>query len=164
MAASKGRDFILQARHFNEGLEDQVVEWVKRNQSVSDPAPICVSGLAFKGVPATSDLRGSTAVNIVKKLKTLGYSIRLHDFVAKFHELAELDLGEVCKDLSQGVKSSKLLLILNNHSSYRHLEIDSLVPLMAAEPKVFDSWNTLETLGEEIEGVTIVTLGNHRLS
>lgn len=75
------KNLILSARKISESLEDLVVEWVKRHVGAATK-PLVLSGMAFKGRPETSDLRGSSAVNIARKLFAAGYSLRLHDFVA----------------------------------------------------------------------------------
>ena len=63
------KDFILNARAINESLEDATVNWVIDNVGPSTKVnKIVLSGMAFKGTPETSDLRGSSSVNIASKL------------------------------------------------------------------------------------------------
>ena len=89
------KDFILGARKFNESLEDIVVDWVEKKigEACLDKV-VTLSGMAFKGIPETSDLRGSASVYIARKLKKKGYVLRLHDFVADLDEMKALELGE----------------------------------------------------------------------
>ena len=72
MPECDSRNFILAARRFNESLEDIVVEWVKKRIGGSDKGKIvALSGMAFKGQPETSDLRGSSSVyNVIKLAPT----------------------------------------------------------------------------------------------
>ena len=81
MKDSEGKRFVINARKYNESLEDKIVQWaLKICGKFSLPKRVCVSGLAFKGVPDTSDLRGSNSVNICRKLKDQGFALDLHDF------------------------------------------------------------------------------------
>ena len=69
MISCEGRDFVLKARKFNESLEDDIVHWMINKINANNVSRIGITGLAFKGKPDTSDLRGSSSVNIIKKLK-----------------------------------------------------------------------------------------------
>jgi len=119
MSDSISKDFILGGRRLNESLEDCVVGWVQKQLGAPSPdEPVVLSGMAFKGRPATSDLRGSPSVNIAKKLSTLGYTLRLHDYAALPEEMQGLHLGSVYKDLKDACIDAPLLLVLNNHRNY----------------------------------------------
>ena len=156
------KDLILGCRKINESLEDVVVNWVQ--QRIGPPAPnkvIVLSGLAFKGQPETSDLRGSASVYIGRKLHGLGYRLRLHDYVASIHELEMLQLGDVCTELSSACEGASLLLILNNHKKYEtlHEELSQLKKDVGFA--VLDAWGVCS---QGLPGnVETVTLGNLRL-
>ena len=121
MPDCESKNFILSARKISESPEDLVVAWVKRN--VGKEKPIVLSGMAFKGRPETSDLRGSSSVNIARKLFAAGYSLRLHDFVTPIEDLENLKLGAVFEDLSEACKGAAALLILNNHQRYEDFQL-----------------------------------------
>lgn len=160
MPECKSRDFILAARKFNESLEDMVVEWVKRH--IGNPAAdkvIVLSGMAFKGQPETSDLRGSSSVYIAEKLYKLGYSLRLHDFVATHDEMEKLRLGKVYDDLYDACKKASLLLVLNNNKRYSTLQANSYFNDVNKEFAILDSWGVCTELYYNNE-IDISTLGN----
>lgn len=139
MPACASRDFILASRRLNESLEDVVADWVVRH--VGTPAadrPVVLSGMAFKGVPETSDLRGSSSVYIARKLKARGYTLRLHDFVASKRELTALGLGEVADDLDAACADAAALCVLNNHRRYAALSLPTV--LERQELPVLDAW------------------------
>ena len=70
MREGKSKDFIDSARHFNESLEDDVIRWAERKIGVpAQGKELLLTGMAFKGVPETSDLRGSSSVYIARRLK-----------------------------------------------------------------------------------------------
>ena len=140
------KNLILTARKISESLEDFVVDWVK--QQINSEKPVVLSGMAFKGRPETSDLRGSSSVNIAKKLFKAGYSLRLHDFVTDAEDLKSLNLGEVFEDLQTACNGAEALLILNNHQSYEDFQLPE------SNLKVLDTWKVCKKIDSAF------TLGN----
>ena len=99
------------------------------------------TGLAFKGVPATSDLRGSAAVNILKSLKLKNKKIYVHDFVCKTDEIS--NLGEVIKDFDEILSKIELLIILNNHKNYSEYDVNYCSMKMKKPKIILDVWSNL---------------------
>ncbi|MBP5158621.1 MAG: nucleotide sugar dehydrogenase [Treponema sp.] len=158
------RDFILAARRFNESMEDIVVKWVE--EKVGKPSgdkTVALSGMAFKGQPETSDLRGSSSVYIARKLKERGYRLNLHDFVALPEEMKALELGDCYDDLYDACRDASVLLVLNNHKKYGSvLERDELRARKTPGGGTFeilDSWNVCTEL-HYCGDIRISTLGN----
>lgn len=152
--------FILSARKFNESLEDIVVRWVKEKiGEPSDGSVITLSGMAFKGQPETSDLRGSSSVYIAKKLKAAGYKMNLHDFVAIPEEMKALGLGTVYADIYEACADARLLLVLNNHKKYASVMDDQVLHHSKNGFEILDSWDVCTEL-HYCEDVKISTLGN----
>ena len=139
------KNFILAARKFNESMEDFVVDWIDEHVGRSNNKPVVLSGLAFKGNPETSDLRGSSGVYIAKKLHALGYSLRLHDFVAHPDELKALGLGEHAGDLHKACEGAAALCILNNHKKYSVFSPSDTV--MKNDFPILDTWGVCTELG-----------------
>lgn len=158
MLDSDVKRFILNARNFNESLEDKVINWVdkylgkEREQKV-----IALSGLAFKGVPETSDLRGSSAVNIARTLVKNGYKICLHDFVASKQEMKDLKLGAVYEDLNEICRVSDALLILNNNNKYKTFSFEDILK-ENSNYYILDAWNICYNLKSEYK--CVFSLGN----
>lgn len=142
------KNFILAARKISESLEDLVVDWVKRR--VGTNKLVVLSGMAFKGRPATSDLRGSSSVNIARKLFAAGYELRLHDFVSPVEDLASLKLGAAFIDLSEACAGAAALLILNNHERYEDFQPPE------SNLAVLDAWSACKK-------ISAATLGNFLL-
>jgi len=160
MPECDSRDFILAARKFNESLENIVVEWVqKKIGPPSEDKIITLSGMAFKGQPETSDLRGSSSVYIAQKLKEKGYKMNLHDFVAKPEEMKELNIGTVYNDLYDACANSKLLLVLNNHKKYSTLTAEPGLLNLGDNFEILDAWGVCTEL-YYCDEVKISTLGN----
>lgn len=146
---SDSKNFILTARRISESLEDAVVDWSKRQTGGGNERVLVLSGMAFKGRPETSDLRGSASVNIARKLHAAGFELRLHDFSAYPEELRALNLGEVFTDLAAACEGAAALLVLNNHRKYLELELS--VPFA-----VLDIWRVCE----KIRAPKYFTVGN----
>lgn len=157
MPDCSSKEFILGARRFNESLENHVVNWTERN--VGEGAPekiIALSGMAFKGVPETSDLRGSSSVYIARKLREKGYTLRLHDYVSTLEEMEALGLGSAYHTLEEACRGADALLVLNNHKGYAQVR-----PFEAIRRKgfaVLDVWDVCSAL--KAEGIATSTLGN----
>jgi UDP-N-acetyl-D-mannosaminuronic acid dehydrogenase len=160
MPECDSRDFILAARKFNESLEDIVVRWVREKVGEpSDDKVIALSGMAFKGQPETSDLRGSSSVYIAEKLKEAGYKMNLHDFVALSEEMEALKLGTVYDDLYDACANAKVLLVLNNHKKYGSVMDDPAFHNSRDGFEILDSWGVCTEL-YYCDEVKISTLGN----
>jgi nucleotide sugar dehydrogenase len=156
MADSSCKDIILNLRKFNEFLEDLVVQWVEGQKKHNKT--ILVSGLAFKGIPETSDLRGSSSVRVAQRLKSLGYTLCLHDFVADRQEMENLNIGRVHDDIYEAAGDVSLLLVLNNHIRYKILDPDLLLAKNGSI-SVLDVWNCCANLYNS-EAIDIKTIGN----
>lgn len=154
------KHFILSARKFNESLEDIVVRWVKGK--VGEPSGdqvIALSGMAFKGQPETSDLRGSSSVYIAEKLKAMGYKMNLHDFVALPEEMEALKLGTVYHNLHDACANARVLLVLNNHKKYGSVLDDPAMHYSNNGFEILDSWGVCTEL-YYCDDIRISTLGS----
>lgn len=160
MPECDSKKFILAARKFNESLENIVVRWVK--EKIGEPSEdnvVALSGMAFKGQPETSDLRGSSSVYIAEKLKAAGYKLNLHDFVAIPEEMEALGLGTVYDTLHDACKNAKVLVVLNNHKKYGSVMDDAVFHHSRSGFEILDSWNVCTEL-QFCNDIKISTLGN----
>lgn len=157
MPECDSRNFILQGRKFNESLEDIVVDWVRRKVGVHEGGIVVFSGMAFKGQPETSDLRGSSSVYIARKLHDLGYGLILHDFVAKEDDLKALELGRVYSDLESACAQGDVLVVLNNHKKYFDLQENEAITRDGFA--ILDSWGVCKNLYYN-DKINISSLGN----
>jgi|TARA_B100001964_G_C14239912_1_gene604427 nucleotide sugar dehydrogenase len=140
---SKGKEFVLDARKYNESLEDSVVNWAKKITTNLKIKKIGITGLAFKGKPDTSDLRGSNGVSIVKSLKNLGFEVVLHDFIASQAEVSAL--GKPYSDLYEMINGLPLLMILNNNRRYQSLDLEIIETGMKTPKIILDCWNCIDS-------------------
>jgi len=98
-----------------------------------------ISGFAFKGAPATEDVRGSAAMPIMQRLQAAGVEVWGHDFVTPEKVIA--DLGARACNLEEGCAGADALLVVNNHAGYGRADVAALARSMRAPALVFDSWN-----------------------
>lgn len=160
MPECASKDFIMSGRRFNESLEDFVVQWVqKKIGAPADDKIVALSGMAFKGQPETSDLRGSSSVYIAQKLHALGYKMNLHDFVALPKEMEALKLGDVYDDFYAACKDAAVLLVLNNHKKYAGIEAKPELYKAKDGFAVLDTWGVCGSLYHD-DCIDINTLGN----
>jgi UDP-N-acetyl-D-mannosaminuronic acid dehydrogenase len=163
MPKSPGYDFVINSRKYNESLEDKVVSWISSNFTTS--TKICISGLAFKGIPETSDLRGSNSLNIVVKLNKLGFEPNLHDFVANPLEVNSLLKGKFSENIYDAVNDCAGLIILNNNNRYNFLELNKILKNMNQEKvTILDYWSSLNQFTIKLyENIIYKTAGNIKL-
>tara|TARA_B100000780_G_scaffold278788_1_gene253691 strand:+ start:4787 stop:6103 length:1317 start_codon:yes stop_codon:yes gene_type:complete len=161
---SKGRDFVLGARRYNESMEDVLIEWLRHQIKKNNISKIGFTGLAFKGNPDNSDLRGSSAINIVNKLKKIDFKeieLSLHDFVVPKNELEAY--GKSYDDIFKLANESEIVIILNNNYRYKSLHIDDLVKSMRKPNLILDCWACLDIM-DKSKYPNILTLGDIYLS
>lgn len=160
MPECDAKQFIMNGRKFNESLENLVVEWVRsRIGEPSDDKVVCLSGMAFKGQPETSDLRGSSSVYIARKLYKLGYKMNFHDYVAIPKEMEALGLGQVYGNIYDACKDSSLLIVLNNHKKYLNVQESPEIVKSKNGFAVLDCWGMCRNLYHN-DNIDISTLGN----
>jgi sugar transferase (PEP-CTERM/EpsH1 system associated) len=95
---------VQAARELNARLPDQVADRVlaelTRLGRGAAGARVVISGFAFKGAPATEDVRGSAAVPVMERLQAAGIEVWGHDFVTPEKVIA--DLGAHACTLEEG--------------------------------------------------------------
>ncbi len=146
----KKNNFTIFGRKFNERLPRLVGDYIIKNLS---ELKITVSGLAFKGVPETSDLRGSPTLILIDYLiKNKISNLTVHDFVTSELEIQEyLPNLKIVNNLAED--SSDVLVICNNHKKYSDVDPKYLQNYKM----IIDPWNNpIETNSS----TKLVHLGN----
>lgn len=156
---NREKDLVLSGRSYNESLVQTFLEWFRPFLGAIGSDPVTVSGLAFKGSPKTSDMRGSPAITVVQTLKQLGVHLRLHDFCVEKSDLESLDAGDAFGDLEKACEGSSALIILNNHDSYKDMQCQFLLAVMRPRPIIFDAWRV--TSFASFQDVTYADIGSY---
>ncbi|MDD4900563.1 MAG: nucleotide sugar dehydrogenase [Patescibacteria group bacterium] len=130
------------SRAVNDGMIDYVADIVERfakSNGKKKNMKIFVAGLAFKGEPETDDMRYSTSVEIIKKLKKRYKNIFVHDPVVSERNIRRA--GFKYSSVRDGFRSADCVLILNNHNSYLDFNIYQLANTMKKPGLLFDAWH-----------------------
>lgn len=138
-------------------IHQQVLSFLQRNNIPLAKAKIFVLGVAFKGYPETSDMRNSTAVDIIK-LFGKEPTIACFDFVVSKEQMEREGLQYAT--LEEGFGQADVILILNNHPDIRNMNVYSLLETTKRPTLFFDGWNFFSAKEfSSIEGVHYATLG-----
>lgn len=139
------KDFILNVRKANELLEERVAEKIEQFIKLYPKSKILISGLAFKGVPQTNDLRGSSGIKILNKLTKYKDNIVVHDFMnskdtlTKLSGFSSIDQEDIFKNFDY-----EFIIILNNHPRYKSQKVSELINKKISNgTKVIDSWKIM---------------------
>lgn len=121
---------IKLARDINNSMPDFVVENVKK--IVKSNTKIAILGLAYKG--NTEDMRESPAIEIMNKLESEGYNLKVYDPHVDYKD--NLSFKEAIKDTS-------LCLVLTDHSEFKNINYEVLKSNMQ-NPIIFDTKNIIK--------------------
>jgi UDP-N-acetyl-D-mannosaminuronic acid dehydrogenase len=144
---------IEEARRINQALPDHVADRIlgeiRRNRRAESPARVLVTGFAFKGRPATEDVRGSAAIPLMARLQAAGVEVWGHDFVTSEKVIA--GLGARACSLEEGFVGTDGVIIMNNHAGYVSAGIPELARRLRPPAFVFDSWSLFA--GRQFESI-----------
>ena len=153
-ARSQGIDLEIarSARLVNERQPIETVATIatelERRSFTSRPR-IAVLGLAFKGVPATDDLRGSMALRVIGEIRSQVpfADIAVFDPIIRPERLQEAvpDVS-VAGDVLEAVRGAAAAIIANNHPHFADFPPTVLRAEMAAGAFVYDYWNLFSHL------------------
>ena len=160
--SSGGRTPFLigQARKLNEYLPEhvgrKVVDMVREYRGSTQGARVSVLGWAYKGWPATDDMRGTPVADIVPLLADAGITVLGHDPLVTDDVIRQYGGEPVGLDKALGEPDG--ILIVNDHPDYRALEVDVLLSGSNAR-FVYDSWRILDEDAVAAAGIGYAGLG-----
>jgi UDP-N-acetyl-D-mannosaminuronic acid dehydrogenase len=121
-------------------------------------AKIFIMGLAFKGTPETSDVRHSSTLDFINLIDFDKKNLFGYDAVVDADTI--LSCGVTPASIEDGFKDANAVLIMNNHHSFRNINIYQLLETMKKPAIFFDTWHIFEP--EEItkfEGISYASMG-----
>lgn len=134
----------------------EVVErWARRSGRSLDGLRVSLIGIAFKGWPATSDVRDSTALVVAAELSARGCVPSAVDAVVGAEELRRLGLRPVT--MAEASDDADVVLILNDHPD--NVAPGLLAALSGRPTLLFDGWGQLDRREVEDHGIDYATLG-----
>lgn len=160
-------EITLAARRINERQPSEVIASVARMAQSWNGFPaqpvISLLGIAFKGRPATDDLRGTTARPILDALKIHFPSSRFrgYDPVVPAGEIEKFGLSP-SPTLDHAFKGAHLVFILNNHLQMASMPVADLAQSMARPGLIYDFWNNFTSAKLSLPaGTGYMALGSH---
>lgn len=141
------RRSLLTGREFNSKIAERVVNHVTNRiklKSASNSV-VFITGIAFKGQPATNDLRASVAVDIIKAFQEKRFErIVLHDFICTELEIKnEFPDLKVEDDIYKGISYADIIIVCNNNKYYTHLNSQKLAKILKKDAIALDLWNIM---------------------
>jgi UDP-N-acetyl-D-mannosaminuronate dehydrogenase len=124
---------------------------------------ITLMGIAFKGQPATDDLRGTMARPILEALRNAFplATFRGYDAVVASGDIAAFGLLPVAT-LEDAFDGSSLVLILNNHPAFSAMPVVGLAGRMTLPGLIYDYWNCFKASDLHMpQGLAYIALGSH---
>jgi UDP-N-acetyl-D-mannosaminuronic acid dehydrogenase len=158
------------ARLINERQPTETVEFIthitQRGKGFSEQPVITLLGIAFKGQPATDDLRGTMAKPVLDALSKAfpKAAFRGYDPVVMHKDIAAFGLAPAAT-LEDAFNGASLVLILNNHPFFSMMPVAAFAQLMAKPGLIYDYWNCFKTADLHLpQNVEYVALGSHGLA
>ncbi len=159
-------EIIMAARRVNERQPAEAVARVKAHFDARGGPPedmrITLAGLAFKGRPATDDLRGTMALPILAALRAAfpGAAFRGFDPMVGAEAIREAFAIEPVADLAAAFEGAHLVVIANNHPCFADMALTQLSAAMARPGAIYDFWNNFTGRDLDLaEGVRYLALG-----
>jgi UDP-N-acetyl-D-mannosaminuronic acid dehydrogenase len=170
-ARSRGIDLELTfaGRVVNERQPAETVKFISNEiarRNLASPLGICILGMAFKGIPATDDLRGSMSIKVLDELKKAhpDAEIRLFDPVIAPDQLAATFPDErIFARLGEAVSGASVVIIANNHPALGNISPRAISEFIVPDGFLFDYWNHFSHLPPSELGNFYFAVGNTRL-
>jgi len=160
-------EVTMAARALNERQPREVVSFLGQKlrsiKNFPERPVITLMGLAFKGQPATDDLRGTMARPILAALRETfaGAEFRGYDAVVSLEGVAGFGLSPRAT-LAEAFSGSNLTLILNNHLVFSSMPLEDHAALMARPGLIYDFWNCFTASALHLPtGIGYMALGSH---
>jgi UDP-N-acetyl-D-mannosaminuronic acid dehydrogenase len=136
-------------RLVNERQPEETVRFIsseieRRELGKDGPLKINIVGMAFKGLPETSDLRGSMSIKVLDALKKAhpDAEIGLYDPVTPANVLAsEFPDEKVFNRFGDAVSGASVVVVGNNHPSLGQISPRTISEFIGPNGFVFDYWN-----------------------
>lgn len=160
-------DLTAAGRRVNERQPVEVAHYLKRlsvsMQGFPTEPTISLMGLAFKGRPATDDLRGTMARPMFDALRRLFPTARYRGYDAVVAPKDIRSFGvEPANSLEAAMDRANIVLILNNHPVFSAMPVQTLADRLDRPGLIYDFWNNFRSSELDLpEGTSYIALGSH---
>ncbi|MGV9308136.1 nucleotide sugar dehydrogenase [Nonomuraea sp. NPDC003727] len=159
MRASATTSLVGHARALNERLPSHVAErlvaLIRETFGETDGVILSVLGWAYKGWPATDDMRGTPVEHMMPVFTRAGLTVLGHDPLVADEVIARYGGRPV--SLDKAFAESDAMLIVNDHPDYRGMTVGD-TPIRV----LFDSWRILDADGLTGRGIRYAGIGYTR--
>ena len=133
-----------------------ITQFIKKN-NIKEPK-ISLVGLAFKGFPATDDIRNSPAVDVYQALekKLVNPKFNFYDpIIKKFFS------NQVSGKLDECFNDSNVVVFLTNHPALKNIDSERLSGGSRRPLLLVDCWHNLSNLDKiRDKGIKIFRIGD----
>jgi UDP-N-acetyl-D-mannosaminuronic acid dehydrogenase len=160
-SAPEREPFLIgRARAINEYLPvhvaHRVVEMVRETRGSTEGACLSVLGWAYKGWPATDDMRGTPIAAMMPVFQAAGINVIGHDPMVTPEVIRQY--GGEPVSLDKALSEADGLLVINDHPDYRALEIGQALGTSQVG-FVYDSWRIFAEKDVTTMGVRYAGIG-----
>jgi len=122
------------------GIAEDTLKFIKKNSSLKG-AKVLVLGFAFKGRPATSDVRGSTTYELIDILKKKGIKA-IFGFDPHVEDpRIEVSGATVSKDLEKDIRGADAVIVMTNSEYFESVPMAKILSLKKTPTLLFDCWS-----------------------
>jgi nucleotide sugar dehydrogenase len=159
-------NIALTARATNERMiitvGNYILDWLEKNIG-NKASQITILGMAFKGVPETDDLRGSTSVELFRFLKNNSkgeIKIKLWDPVIS---KSDIRIDGFCLETSlvNALEGSGVVILANNHPALQECHPEIIRDGLHSPHLIYDLWNRFGKSINSTNNSQYVPWGNH---
>ena len=154
---------IKLSRSINERVvthvHEKILTGLKKINKEKNKVKIFIIGMSFKGNPETSDIRNSSSLDLIKKLKYK--NIFIYDALVKYNLEVYKKLNLKISSLKDGFNKADVVIIMNNHKDFYDLDIYNYINSMN-KPSIFiDTWHIFDPLEiKQLKGIIYYGVGN----
>ena len=146
--AGRGADvrLTMMGREVNEGVPRRAAEIMTEELSSriapGKAAKGVVMGVAFKGRPETSDLRGTLAIPLIAELRRLYPQTPLYGYdpAVPAEDIRSLGI-EPCASPEDAFQGATFVIYQNNNAAFEDLDLAALSKRMQQDGVIYDMWN-----------------------
>ncbi len=133
----------LRARRVSEEmvafLSARIRAFLEERGKTGKHAKICFIGVAFKGDPVTSDVRGSTTLDLVAALKSRRRRLVGYDPAVDRRDLAGSGIRMV-RDVRAAIRGATVVAVMSNNPAFKTLPMRRLLRSVRRPALLIDAW------------------------
>jgi UDP-N-acetyl-D-mannosaminuronic acid dehydrogenase len=154
---------LVNERQPDETVQQIVALMVKRN--LGSGVKVAILGWAFKGIPATDDLRGSMSFKVLEALRKSRPDVVVYGYdpvISQADLEAELPSVIVSASFLEAIQGAAVVIIANNHPTLGDIKPYLMQESIQPNGFIYDYWNHFSNLSDSELGTFYYAVGNIR--